>query len=108
MGSLTLATDAIAREAKEEAGITVNPKDLKFVHVAHRLSRNQAGQERIDLFYELSNWQGEITNSEPEKCDDLSWFNINGLPDNMLPLIKLVLEDVAKGISYSEYVEEPK
>lgn len=100
-------TNAIVREAKEEAGITVSPDDLKFVHVAHRLSRNQPGQERIDLFYETTKWQGEITNTEPEKCDDLSWFKIADLPDNMLPLIKLVLEKVREGRSYSEYEVEP-
>lgn len=102
-----LGTDAIVREAKEEAGIIVNPKNLKFAHVAHRLNRNQIGQERIDLFYECVEWQGEIQNTEPEKCDDLSWFDLSNLPDNMVPLIKLVLEGVTKGISYSEYVEEP-
>lgn len=103
-----LGTNGIVREAKEEAGITVEPSKLKFVHVSHRLSRNQVGQERIDLFYELLEWEGEVTNAEPEKCDDLSWFSINDLPDNMLPFIKLVLQAVAKGENYSEYVEEPR
>lgn len=102
-----LGTDAIARVAKEEAGIFVDPKDLKFVHVAHRLSRTQIGQERVDLFYETYKWRGDIKNMEPEKCDDLSWFSMNNLPENMLPLIKLVLEDVKRGVNYSEYIEEP-
>lgn len=102
-----LATEGMVREAKEEAGITVNPKDLKLVHTAHRLSRNQVGQERIDLFFETTEWQGEVTNAEPDKCDDLSWHPINSLPNNMLPFVKLVLTDVAQGINYSEYTEEP-
>ena len=62
-----LATHALAREALEEAGIAVRPEDLRFVHVAHRLSRGEVGQERLDLFYEASVWQGEVTNQEPEK-----------------------------------------
>lgn len=102
-----LATDAIVREAKEEAGITVHPDDLKFVHVAHRLSGDQPGQERLDLFYETTIWQGEITNIEPEKCDDLRWFAISDLPSDMLPLIRLILENVANGIPYSEHKTEP-
>ena len=101
-----LGTVAIAREAKEEAGIDVDPSDLKFIHLVHRLNRN-GDHERVDFFYEGRKWQGEVTNTEPEKCDDLSWHPINKLPDNMLPLIRLVLNDVSNGISYSEYEEEP-
>lgn len=102
-----LGTIAMAREAKEEAGIDVDPAKLKFVHAAHRLSRSQIGQERIDLFYELREWKEQIVNAEPEKCDDLSWFDINNLPDNMLPFIRRVLTDIVAGISYSEYLTEP-
>ncbi len=102
-----LATSGIAREAQEEAGIAVNPKDLKLVHTCHRLSRNEIGQERIDLFFEADTWQGEITNAEPAKCDDLSWFPIDDLPASMLPLIKNVIADVRQGIAFSEYTEEP-
>jgi len=102
-----LATSGIVREAKEEAGITVSPQDVKLVHTCHRLTRNQIGEERIDLFFETDKWQGEITNAEPKKCDDLSWFSINELPDNMLPLVRNVMNDAGRGISYSEYEEEP-
>jgi 8-oxo-dGTP diphosphatase len=35
-----LATEGMIREAKEEAGITIVKEDLKFVHLAHRLTRN--------------------------------------------------------------------
>jgi 8-oxo-dGTP pyrophosphatase MutT (NUDIX family) len=102
-----LAADAMAREAKEEAGIDIDPGKLKFVHVAHRLCRGQFGQERIDLFYELREWKGSIINAEPKKCDDLSWFDINNLPNNMIPFVKRVINDIANGISYSEYITEP-
>lgn len=102
-----LATVGMAREAKEEAGVIVDPKDLQLVHVAHRLSRGEVGQERVDLFFEAGRWQGEPTNAEPEKCDDLSWFPIDDLPAAMVPLVRLVLTDIAQGKSYSEYVEEP-
>ena len=103
-----LGTEGMIREAKEEAGITVLAKDLRLVHTAHRLSRNQVGQERVDLFFEATKWEGKIVNNEPEKWDDLSWFDVDNLPHQMLPFIRLVIEDVENGINYSEYTEEPK
>jgi len=102
-----LATYGLAREAQEEAGITVQPQDLVLAHTVHRLSRNENNQERMDLFFETSKWTGEITNMEPHKCSNLSWFDINHLPDQMIPLVRQVLESVARGGHYSEYVKEP-
>lgn len=102
-----LSTAGMVREAKEEAGITVDQKDLKLVHVSHRLSRGEAGQERIDLFFEATKWQGEPTNVEPHKCDDLSWFPLSNLPAETIPFIGMVLRDVAEGVVYSEYEAEP-
>lgn len=102
-----LATDAMIREAKEEAGITIDPRSLQLVHTAHRLTRNDPGQERMDLFFEARDWQGEITNAEPHKCDDLSWHDISQLPENILPFVRRVLTDISRGVQYSEYTEEP-
>ena len=102
-----LATAGIAREAKEEAGITVHPKDLRLVHTCHRLTRNQPGEERVDLFFEADAWQGEITVAEPEKCSDLSWFRLDQLPEQMVPLVRSVLRDIGCGVHYSEYETEP-
>jgi 8-oxo-dGTP diphosphatase len=103
-----LATEGMIREAKEEAGIIILKEDLKFVHLAHRLTRNQLGQERLDLFFECNTWKGEPTNMEPAKCDELAWYPITKLPSDTLPLIRLVLADVSAGKSYSEYTVEPE
>lgn len=101
-----LATQAMIREAKEEAGITIQPQDLNHVYTTHRLS-GDVENERVDLFFECSKWQGEIQNMEPTKCSDLSWFSIQSLPDNLIAHIKIVLQDVAQGKTFSEYTEEP-
>jgi 8-oxo-dGTP pyrophosphatase MutT (NUDIX family) len=100
-----LATDALAREAREEAGIQVSPKDMTFVHVAHRLEGGN-GSERVDLFFEAWRWTGEIRNMEPAKCDDLSWFPIDQLPKDTLLFIGLVIEKILRNEPYSEYSKE--
>lgn len=102
-----LATHGLVREAKEEAGVTIQPEDLVLVHTVHRLSRDERNQERMDLFFETTTWEGDITNVESHKCSDLRWFNINDLPDQMIPMVRQVLESVARGGHYSEYIKEP-
>lgn len=89
---------AACREAKEEAGIKLAPKDLRFEHVMHRTS----DVEYIDFFFVVKAWQDEPRNTEPEKCDDMQWFALDAIPDNTLPYVKRVLENYGKGIAYSE------
>lgn len=101
-----LATYAVVREAKEEAGITVQPEDLRLVHTSHRLATG-ISTERIELFFETTKWQGDIINAEPEKCDELSWHTIDSLPSNTIPLIRQVLTLTAATKGYSEYSKEP-
>ncbi len=88
-----------AREAKEEIGITVKPEDLSVVHVMHR----KMDDERFDFFMTASHYEGEPRNCELDKCDDLSWFPLDTLPENTIPYIREVLASVQKGETYSEF-----
>lgn len=94
------ATTGCAREIKEEIGIVIKPKDISVVHVMHRKAAND---ERIDFFCSASQYSGEIINTEPDKCDDLSWFELANLPNNMVPYVKIALNQSQSGIFYSEY-----
>lgn len=93
-------TTATTREAKEEAGVSLKPEDLKVVHVMHRLSE---GEERIDFFLEVHSWEGEVSNCEPDKCDDLSWFELSELPSNMVPYVRSAIENWQSQIYFSEF-----
>jgi 8-oxo-dGTP pyrophosphatase MutT (NUDIX family) len=101
-----LAKLAMLREAREEVDVEINEKDLKFVHITSRLN-GDTDNERIDLFFEAWKWSGEIKNNEPDKCTDVQWFNINNLPEDIIPYIKIVLESVLDGEYYSEFPIEP-
>jgi 8-oxo-dGTP diphosphatase len=89
-----------AREIKEEIGITIEPEDLTVVHVMHRKASND---ERIDFFMTAQSYTGEVTNCEPHKCDDLRWFELNALPENMVEYVKVAIEHYKQGVSYSEF-----
>jgi ADP-ribose pyrophosphatase YjhB (NUDIX family) len=95
-------TQNLIREAKEEIGIDLDPQLVQVVHIMHRKSDTD-GSKRIDTFFKVEKWQGEVENKEPEKCDDLAWFPLNKLPNNIIPYIKLALENMQKGVFYSEF-----
>ena len=84
---------AMVREAREEVGITVKPGDLRVIGVMHR----REGDERIDFFLTADAWSGEVVNAEPEKCDDLAWFPLGGLPANVVPYVARALANYRRG-----------
>jgi len=90
---------AMVREAKEEAGIGIKPEDLEVVHVMHRKSND----ERIDFFIQAKSWVGVPKIMEPDKCDDLSWFGLDNLPDNVIPYVKQAIEHIRSNVLYSEH-----
>lgn len=95
------ATTAASRELQEELGIKTKSKDLMFLAVDHRLDQ-QSGHERVHFFFEIKQWQGDPVNTEPEKCDDIAWFDRNKLPSNIAPEVKVVLEKIDSGQTYCE------
>lgn len=93
------ATAAMIREALEETGIILETKNLKMTHVNHN---NIFGKEYINFFFTAATWRGEIKNMEPEKCDELKWFDLEALPDNTIPYVKNCILNSEANIAYSE------
>lgn len=96
-------SQSIIREAEEEAGIIVKPEDLRFVHIIHRNSHEAVNNERVDVFFTADKWSGELSNKEPHKCSDLSWFDLDNLPENTIPFLKYVIKMIQDKVPYSEY-----
>lgn len=94
------ATEGCIREIREEIGIILNPEQLKIVHVMHRKA---AHDERVDFFFLATAYDGEITNEEPEKCDDLSWFPLDNLPENTIDYVYVAIEHYKNDVTYSEF-----
>ena len=84
---------AAIREAREEAGIEISPRDLRMVGVMHRKSND----ERIDFFLVATSWSGQIVNREPDKCDRLAWFDVDDLPENVIPYVRRALDNYRRG-----------
>jgi 8-oxo-dGTP diphosphatase len=97
--------EAMAREALEEIGIRINKNDLELILTMHRWCGDH---ERMDLFFTIKNWEQEIRNMEPEKCDDLSWFSLDNLPKNVISYISNAIDCYKKGVRYCEFGWENK
>lgn len=90
---------AAIREAQEEAGIKISPPDLQVVGVMHRKSND----ERIDFFLAAASWSGEITNREPDRCDQLAWFYMDELPKKVIPYVRRALNNYRRGIWFDSF-----
>ncbi len=92
-----LIIDAVLRETEEEIGIKLGKKNIELVHTMHRKSIY------IDFYFLAKNWEGEPQNMEPDKCDDLKWFPLDALPENIVPSVKFAIQNYQKEISFSEF-----
>jgi 8-oxo-dGTP pyrophosphatase MutT (NUDIX family) len=90
---------AAAREGLEETGVHIEGDDIAFSSVVHR----KDGDERIDFFVHVLNWQGEPVNTEPEKCDELRWVNLDELPGNVIPYVRKAIQNHRLRIQFDEF-----
>jgi 8-oxo-dGTP diphosphatase len=94
---------AAAREAHEELGITIDPNDLDFAFLIHRPFASDG--DRLDTYFSVKKFSGDLCNMEPEKCDDLNWYSIDALPEAAIDNVPLVLQARARGESFAIYHE---
>jgi 8-oxo-dGTP diphosphatase len=90
---------AAAREAQEEIGVQLEPVSILFSSVMHRLE----GDERVDFFVHVKAWQGEPFNAEPEKCDDLRWYPLSSLPENVVPYVRRAIRNHLEMVRFDEF-----
>ena len=90
---------AAVREAQEEIGVRIDPADIRFAGVFHRFE----GDERVDFFVHVQNWQGEPVNAEPGKCDEICWADIEALPENTVPYVRRAIENFRAGVPFEEF-----
>jgi predicted alpha/beta hydrolase family esterase/ADP-ribose pyrophosphatase YjhB (NUDIX family) len=81
------------RELKEEANIEVEIEDLELINIASTYLENHF----IQITLLVKKYKGIPTNMEPNKCDDLRFFDTKHLPENIFlatkPNIELYLEN---------------
>lgn len=98
-------TEGMSREAFEEVGITIDPLSLNLVHVMHVKSElpESNADERVNFYFTAENYEGDIYNKEPDKCDEVKWFDINNLPANIIPHVNAAIVEIRKNSFFSKY-----
>lgn len=92
--------EAIIREAKEEIGITIKKDNLFYRSTMHA---NFKGTEYLLIVFSSNKYSGIPTIMEPNKCDELQWFEINKLPKDLIDTRKIVIDNYKNCNLYSEY-----
>lgn len=95
-------TNAIIREAKEEANVTLSHDQVKVIYIQNKMADDHTHQ-RVHTYFLATEWEWEIKNMEAHNCDDLSWFAIDHLPENISPCVKAAIEHIQQGNFYSEF-----
>lgn len=94
--------EAMARELQEEVGL-IMPPDLRPAHIMHRM---QPGDERVDFFFAIHEWEGTPENCEPDKCSEIFWHAKTTLPEKMIPYVASAHHQVHQQEPFSIYYEK--
>ena len=92
--------EALARESFEEAGLIINPADLRLVHI---LYKKAAGEQRIVFYFKAFSWEGNLKAKETHKFKEAEWFDLERLPSKLTTTVRQALNAYRNGKMYSEF-----
>ena len=100
------AKEALIREAFEEVGVIVMPKNLKLVHITHR--KIDSVVEVIFFFHCRHVWTGEPKVKEPEKFHDVIWLPMDEPPAKLTSVLTHALDAWKNGKMFSQFPKSKK
>ncbi len=90
--------EAALREAREEIGVRIAAADLVPLCAIHRTHGNgNPVDERVDFFFTCTRFEGSPRLLEQHKSADLRWFDLDALPDPVVPHERRVLDLLRAG-----------
>lgn len=87
--------DAMIREAKEELKINVKREDLEIAHILHHYKGGA-----LKFILKARAYDGKLGIGEPDKCEELKWFTIKNLPENMIENIRKAIIEIYNNVFY--------
>ncbi|MFF4583370.1 NUDIX domain-containing protein [Streptomyces sp. NPDC001373] len=95
------AVACLVREAKEEAGLLIDPQDIELAHVVHMVDEPGA-QPRIGFVFRARRWTGTPEVLEPDRCVSWGWWPADALPEPIVPYTRAAIEGIRVGRPYTE------
>ena len=95
-------TSTAVREAREELGVEVASDKIQFICLVHKRD-DSADLTYVNAYFICSDFEGEPTVCESEKCSELLWFDLDCLPDDLIDDRRQALNSYFNGINYIEY-----
>ncbi len=91
--------NAAVREVREELGLDIDGEKLSLFHINQS---NYYGTPYINFMFSIKDWRGVPKICEPDKSDDLRFFDLDKLPSDLTPHVKEALVHISdQEISYS-------
>ncbi|PID86578.1 hypothetical protein CSB08_00145 [Candidatus Gracilibacteria bacterium] len=88
------------RELQEEVGLKINEKNINFKSIIqHKDDRG----ERLYFVIEVVDFLGKPINLELEKCEEIKWFALSNLPENITSQVEICLKVIQNKINYMEF-----
>jgi 8-oxo-dGTP diphosphatase len=94
---------AAVRELREETGLKCTEEDMEHRLTLHRYQES-GEHDYVDIFFEVTNWQGKPKNTEPHKCSELIWTKPVDSKHEMVDYLYNVFQEIEKGIRLFESV----
>ncbi|MFD7834694.1 NUDIX domain-containing protein [Streptomyces sp. NPDC059761] len=98
--------EAVIREAREETGVLIDPEDVTAAATLHH--RPPVGtSSRIGVFFEVRRWSGRPRVMEPDRCDGMGWYPLDGLPEPMVAYCRAGLDAYRAGLPAAVHFQQP-
>ena len=85
---------------REETGLTISDENIAFKSIVQHKDERW---ERIYFIIQVVDINEEPQNREPEKCEDMQWFPLNNLPQNITPQVQIALDAIQNQEHYQEF-----
>ncbi|MFE2072979.1 NUDIX hydrolase [Streptomyces misionensis] len=95
------AVASLVREAREEAGLVIDPADVDLAHIVHVVDA-PGGPPLMQLVFRARRWKGEPKVLETDKCLAWKWWPSHELPERLVSYTRTALAGIAEGRFYSQ------
>ncbi|KOG47227.1 NUDIX hydrolase [Streptomyces virginiae] len=98
--------EGVIREAREETGVVIAAADVAAAVTVHHRPPRGAGS-RIGVLFEVRRWSGAPRVMEPDRCDGMGWYPLDGLPDPMVAYCRAGLDAYRAGLPAAVHFQRP-